>query len=171
MNELKTWKEAQSYCRKHFTDLPSVRNQAENDEIQNLSKGIQVWIGLYRDSWKWSDGRPYSFTNWESNLMNNPKNQCALINEGMWEKVPCDKTIFFVCHKGEFKLDISTPLCLFTELTEKSSTKHLFFHHCSSFPDQITQQVLQMKLTKNSPSLNLEDAADAILQQVKEIVF
>ena len=43
-----SWSDAQRYCRKHFIDLATVRNEEENQEIQSLTKNRSVWIGLYR---------------------------------------------------------------------------------------------------------------------------
>lgn len=43
-----SWSDAQLYCRKRYTDLASVRNEEENQEIQLLAKNRSVWIGLYR---------------------------------------------------------------------------------------------------------------------------
>ncbi|XP_033987759.1 uncharacterized protein LOC117483508 [Trematomus bernacchii] len=55
INSLMTWTQAQSYCREHHTDLASVRNQTEHQQIFELFPGGNpYWIGLYRDSWKWS---------------------------------------------------------------------------------------------------------------------
>ncbi|XP_071385649.1 macrophage mannose receptor 1-like [Centroberyx affinis] len=66
VTEPKTWTEAQRYCRQHHTDLASVRNQTENQEIQKVvPKTAQVWIGLFRDSWRWwSGGSDSSFRYW-----------------------------------------------------------------------------------------------------------
>uniref|UniRef100_A0A8B9J824 C-type lectin domain-containing protein n=1 Tax=Astyanax mexicanus TaxID=7994 RepID=A0A8B9J824_ASTMX len=51
-----TWREAQSYCRERHTDLPSVRNQTENQQIWSVLKtDDRNWIGLFNDSWNWSD--------------------------------------------------------------------------------------------------------------------
>ncbi|XP_067100235.1 proteoglycan 3-like, partial [Osmerus mordax] len=64
----RTWRDAQIYCRQSYTDLASIRNQAENIEIQQLVLGENssaiVWIGLFKDDWKWSDGSTSSFRYW-----------------------------------------------------------------------------------------------------------
>ena len=43
-----SWSDAQMYCRKSHTDLASVRNEKENQEMWLLAKNKGVWIGLYR---------------------------------------------------------------------------------------------------------------------------
>lgn len=43
-----SWSGAQLYCRTYHTDLASVRNQRENQEIQLLAQHRSIWIGLYR---------------------------------------------------------------------------------------------------------------------------
>ncbi|XP_063067927.1 macrophage mannose receptor 1-like, partial [Engraulis encrasicolus] len=67
------WRDAQRYCRKEYTDLASVRNQAENDQIDNvLPPGkYYAWIGLFNDTWEWSDGSSSSFRHWSSGEPNN----------------------------------------------------------------------------------------------------
>uniref|UniRef100_A0A4W4ETW3 C-type lectin domain-containing protein n=1 Tax=Electrophorus electricus TaxID=8005 RepID=A0A4W4ETW3_ELEEL len=70
--QAKTWYEAQKYCRTYYKDLASVRNQTENDQIKNMIQGSGViWIGLFRDSWKWSDGNNVSFHIWNSGQPDN----------------------------------------------------------------------------------------------------
>uniref|UniRef100_A0A3P9LTK7 C-type lectin domain-containing protein n=1 Tax=Oryzias latipes TaxID=8090 RepID=A0A3P9LTK7_ORYLA len=62
INKSMTWSEAQIYCREHYSDLASVRNMTDNEEITKLIPNRRnVWIGLFRDSWKWSDGSSFSF--------------------------------------------------------------------------------------------------------------
>ncbi|XP_043101807.1 putative C-type lectin domain family 20 member A [Puntigrus tetrazona] len=53
----KPWADAQKYCRDHYTDLVTIRSQADQNNITSLIKILSpaVWIGLYRETWKWSD--------------------------------------------------------------------------------------------------------------------
>uniref|UniRef100_A0A8C1ZW15 C-type lectin domain-containing protein n=1 Tax=Cyprinus carpio TaxID=7962 RepID=A0A8C1ZW15_CYPCA len=62
--EYRTWTEAQSYCREKYTDLASVRNETERQQILNVTLYRDyVWIGLYRNR-LWSDQSNSSFTYW-----------------------------------------------------------------------------------------------------------
>ncbi|XP_030635313.1 macrophage mannose receptor 1-like [Chanos chanos] len=82
INETMTWQEAQSYCREHHTDLVSVRNQTENQLIQQkIPQGNMIWIGLFRDSWKWSDQTVSSFKYWGGPNPDNAhgNDNCAVI--------------------------------------------------------------------------------------------
>ncbi len=106
-NKSMTWTEAQSHCRAHFTDLASVRNQAENLEVRNLvPAGEWVWIGLFRDSWKWSDGDNSSFRYWATSEPNNVEGKEACVianftNSGKWEDWNCDHKKAFICYSGK----------------------------------------------------------------------
>ncbi|CAL8384040.1 unnamed protein product [Arctogadus glacialis] len=52
INEKKSWWDAQSYCREHHTDLPSIRNMEENRLFSQINKVIlKKWIGLHRSLW------------------------------------------------------------------------------------------------------------------------
>uniref|UniRef100_A0A672ZYE3 C-type lectin domain-containing protein n=1 Tax=Sphaeramia orbicularis TaxID=375764 RepID=A0A672ZYE3_9TELE len=99
VSEVRTWPEAQSYCREHYTDLASVRNNSDNNQIKDLLSAEYTWIGLYRDSWKWSDRSPVSFTNWRNGKPGGLP--CVLTHKGQWEDRRCDIKLFFVCQTGE----------------------------------------------------------------------
>ncbi|CAK6977206.1 macrophage mannose receptor 1-like [Scomber scombrus] len=99
-----SWTEAQSYCRANYTDLATVRNEAENQEVKDLAGGEIVWIGLFRDSWKWSDGSNSSFRYWKSGEPNNggKKEACVAMNfdnSGLWEDWNCGYNKPFICYK------------------------------------------------------------------------
>ncbi|KAK2833943.1 hypothetical protein Q5P01_017832 [Channa striata] len=98
VNQLKTWMDAQTYCRLHHTDLASVRNQAENERVRLMLQYPYTWIGLYRDSWKWSDGSPVSFTDWNSGAPTaTVTDTCVASNYGKWTNRGCSFKHHFAC--------------------------------------------------------------------------
>ncbi|KAI9515673.1 hypothetical protein NQZ68_023323 [Dissostichus eleginoides] len=105
INSTMNWTEAQSYCREHHTDLASVRNLTENQQLVELSPagGYNAWIGLYRDSWKWSDGSNSSFKYWAENKPDlRAFKVCvaaAFDNSGKWEDLDCGVKKPFICYR------------------------------------------------------------------------
>uniref|UniRef100_A0A8D0A1P2 C-type lectin domain-containing protein n=1 Tax=Sander lucioperca TaxID=283035 RepID=A0A8D0A1P2_SANLU len=103
INTSMTWTEAQSYCRAHYTDLVSVRNMAENQKVQEVAGGkwTWAWIGLFRDTWKWSDGSTSSFSFWKNGQPDNKKETCVAADfsqSGTWEDWSCDMERAFICY-------------------------------------------------------------------------
>ncbi|KTF77194.1 hypothetical protein cypCar_00048433, partial [Cyprinus carpio] len=103
VQEKKNWTEAQKYCRQYHTDLASVRNQSENQQIRNITTDDQVWIGLHR-LWVWSDNSTSTFTRWKpgfTNIKNNRNSICTSIvirDEGRWTDEDCSNQRPFVCY-------------------------------------------------------------------------
>uniref|UniRef100_A0A8C6SMU3 C-type lectin domain-containing protein n=1 Tax=Neogobius melanostomus TaxID=47308 RepID=A0A8C6SMU3_9GOBI len=53
----KSWEDARSYCRQHYTDLAMIEDESENTAVAAVLVTNQwAWIGLYRQPWRWSDG-------------------------------------------------------------------------------------------------------------------
>nr|XP_019938367.1 PREDICTED: lymphocyte antigen 75-like [Paralichthys olivaceus] len=105
VNTTKNWTEAQRHCREHYTDLATVRNEADNDKIHNLTQHNQwAWIGLHRDPQiYWSDGSGYSFSSWYQgqHRLGSKKVVCAvadLKNGGNWRLLFCEQRFPFVCY-------------------------------------------------------------------------
>lgn len=107
------WRQAQNYCREHYTDLASGLDQVEGEEFKklNYSQGspFSVWIGLFRDSWRWSDGSNFSFRYWDMELFNDAQNNktCAvtlLDRSGKWSSDDCNKEKPFFCYDDKLVL-------------------------------------------------------------------
>uniref|UniRef100_A0A3B3SHV2 C-type lectin domain-containing protein n=1 Tax=Paramormyrops kingsleyae TaxID=1676925 RepID=A0A3B3SHV2_9TELE len=96
------WFDAQSYCRYSYTDLATVRNKEDNDLIHKMvTNGTWVWIGLFQDTWEWSDLSNSSFRNWKIGQNDNENNTCALAQvtwPGTWDMTPCDEKHPFICY-------------------------------------------------------------------------
>ncbi|XP_056091684.1 macrophage mannose receptor 1 [Rhinichthys klamathensis goyatoka] len=101
VNELKSWREAQSYCRQFHTDLVSVRNPDENLQIQKLIPAEVSYIGLYWDAFGWSDGDTSSFRNWDPNQPDG-SGECVaqqLQDLRLWDDQTCSSPKPFFCYE------------------------------------------------------------------------
>ncbi|XP_076145739.1 C-type mannose receptor 2-like [Alosa pseudoharengus] len=105
VTDKKNWADAQRYCRERHTDLASVRNQKENEQIEEVSGRSSVWIGLFRDAWEWSEGSSSSFRHWNTGEPNYGSSDefCAeILNAigGRWNDARCDNhQIPFICYE------------------------------------------------------------------------
>ncbi|XP_043101810.1 L-selectin-like [Puntigrus tetrazona] len=99
-----TWSEAQTFCRGKHTDLVSVRNLNENKLIQPLvPKDHLVYIGLYKDFYKWSDNSSSSFRRWSAGEPDS-SGECVeqdLWDTNTWTDEDCSETKPFICQDGE----------------------------------------------------------------------
>eukprot|EP00064_Thunnus_orientalis_P007685 superscaffoldBa00000868_g7707 len=106
-----TWTEAQTYCRETYTDLATIENTEDMNQLINTvsSAGYnsQVWIGLYRViDWKWSDGYRGSgaeYRNWDSNEPDLGTNEFCVMafqNPYEWVDYYCSYEKPFVCYNG-----------------------------------------------------------------------
>ncbi|XP_062372378.1 L-selectin-like [Sardina pilchardus] len=103
VTDSKNWTDAQSYCRENHTDLASVRNQAENDQVEQVRRalGRSAYFGLFRAAWsEWSDGSSSSFRYWNSGEPNNVGVVCTVIMpSGQWKDEDCGHPRPFICYR------------------------------------------------------------------------
>ncbi|KAK5600556.1 hypothetical protein CRENBAI_014787 [Crenichthys baileyi] len=141
INTIMNWTNAQRYCRQHYTDLASVRTLKENEEIRTMKPGVNAWIGLYRDTWKWSNGNLYLFHYWGWGQPNGGTEKCTSADfslSGQWKDWSCSLKKAFIC-----------------------------FHDAVPF----TKQAVKLKLVGNSAlDLNDPDVLEKLLEELKQKV-
>lgn len=102
----KTWRGAQIHCRNLLSDLVSIHSAKENEAAMKASAFQTVWIGLFKDPWKWTDGSSSSFRYWKPNQPNYLQGQdcvAAVFKDlGKWNDLRCRTKQHFVCRGGEF---------------------------------------------------------------------
>ncbi|MBN3315364.1 LYAM1 protein, partial [Atractosteus spatula] len=120
----RSWPQAQRFCREKHTDLVSVRSQRENEKIKDTAKGNEVWIGLFRSDWKWSDQESFSFQNWDTGEPNNGGGiqSCGAVylqdsKRGKWDDNVCTHRAPFICYDGELNTVLLKELRRFNSLT------------------------------------------------------
>ncbi|XP_042582899.1 C-type lectin domain family 17, member A-like isoform X1 [Cyprinus carpio] len=93
------WTTAQKYCKQHYSDLATVDDQADHNELLKTAGMGNVWIGLYRTTgdgaFVWSDQSSSSFKAWESGQPNNQL--CVNIYGGKWYDRDCVGPVPFAC--------------------------------------------------------------------------
>ncbi|XP_065124193.1 C-type mannose receptor 2-like [Paramisgurnus dabryanus] len=108
-----SWRDAQIFCREHHhTDLTSVRNQTENQQIHNIMKDKSIpeaWIGLFSDSWEWTDESDSGFRYWLPAQPDNSRGSEACtevrtFQQGQWNDLKCSESRTFVCQEDNLIL-------------------------------------------------------------------
>ncbi|MFL2493922.1 MAG: EF-hand domain-containing protein [Candidatus Thalassarchaeum sp.] len=96
-----TWNEHNHRATEMGGHLASITNAEENEQVARIAGGRSVWVGGVRkgrgngpgaDHWYWSDGRPWTYTNWASGEPNNHgsgENRMQLYghHSGLWNDV------------------------------------------------------------------------------------
>ncbi|KAA0723967.1 hypothetical protein E1301_Tti015344 [Triplophysa tibetana] len=102
-DQQRTWREAQLYCRELYTDLATIRDADDHDQIINLrTENLYTWIGLFRDSWMWSDGTAVSSTSVGRVNANDATEACGLADsQGRTEDAACSLLLPFICSQGQ----------------------------------------------------------------------
>ncbi|XP_014834764.1 PREDICTED: secretory phospholipase A2 receptor-like [Poecilia mexicana] len=51
----RNWCQAMQHCRTHFSDLASIMDEQQNEDLRQKSRGKNVWIGFQHDNYEWAD--------------------------------------------------------------------------------------------------------------------
>ncbi|KAK6466635.1 macrophage mannose receptor 1-like, partial [Huso huso] len=130
ISTLKTWAEAQQYCRQHHTDLVSIKSASENEDMKKKAPASPFWIGLFNEPWKWTDEENSAFQNWNIGQPDGGSEKCVYMyspNQGKWDDWPCDDWKYFVCYDGK---DLYSFWLLFELSVQfKFNIQHSRIHH------------------------------------------
>ncbi|XP_051546762.1 secretory phospholipase A2 receptor-like [Myxocyprinus asiaticus] len=101
--ENKSWSDAQRYCRENYTDLVSIRDETENNQVMEAGKqsNTPFWIGLFIDNVEWSDGGQSAYRNYneQNTSPENGKYFTFLFFDGSWMKEN-SQHYFALCYKS-----------------------------------------------------------------------
>ncbi|XP_050977585.1 lymphocyte antigen 75-like [Labeo rohita] len=103
-----SWTESRRYCTERGADLIIINNREEQDFVNKLSCGTNVWIGLtdreVEGTWKWVDGSTPTSRFWMSKEPNSfaGDEDCAINNSG-WADFPCNTDFPWICEKSFLK--------------------------------------------------------------------
>ena len=124
MSSFKTWSQARSSCRKQNADLASIPDKETNGFLANLTSSFDwtpAWTGgnlNIDNSWEWSDGTDWSFTNWYPGEPNNIYEQQdkVLINHinsdvghegsGKWDDETAGYRAYFICQRTKTQREL-----------------------------------------------------------------
>ncbi|KAF3698792.1 Macrophage mannose receptor 1 [Channa argus] len=102
-----TWPQADVSCKQQGASLLSITDPHQQAYVTALlgKGGNKIWTGLILDSehgWKWSNGRPYRYMNWDSgHPLPNPGYNCALLDPAVqysWQSLTCSKKLGYICY-------------------------------------------------------------------------
>ncbi|XP_026010915.1 C-type lectin domain family 4 member K-like [Astatotilapia calliptera] len=121
INKSLTWYEAQSFCRLKYTDLATINDMDDENQLINTLGGnvTSSWIGLYDgqiNRWLWSDGSGIaSFTQWSPGEPNNAGGieSCGEMYDSLWNDAPCGFVMAYVCY--EIQQDGSKKYVVYTQ--------------------------------------------------------
>ncbi|XP_065131863.1 macrophage mannose receptor 1-like [Paramisgurnus dabryanus] len=146
INSLKNWTDAQSYCRRYYTDLATVHNSQEQQKLHAvLGSSPSFWIGLYSDSWQWSDQWNLTFKNWAAGHPMGKYGNCVAMSttdSGKWVRYSCDQKYYFICNGANRQI---------VRLNFSNIGKH-------NFNDPLVQAAILNEINIKLKSLGLENA-------------
>ncbi|KAK7944907.1 hypothetical protein WMY93_000635 [Mugilogobius chulae] len=100
------WLDSQLYCRTHHTDLLSGLTQYQQFITKYPTRIYGFRMGLFRDSWGWSDGSNSSFRNMKTEVNPQTKKCAALTSDGRWASEDCGLEKPFICY-GEASVRVT----------------------------------------------------------------
>ncbi|KAF3858065.1 hypothetical protein F7725_011266 [Dissostichus mawsoni] len=99
--------QAEASCKQQGASLLSIYDFHQQAFVTALlgTRGNKLWTGLFLDpehGWKWSNGRPYRYMNWDSgHPLADPGHNCAIADPAVqysWQSSLCSKKLGYICY-------------------------------------------------------------------------
>ncbi|XP_054882840.1 macrophage mannose receptor 1-like [Poeciliopsis prolifica] len=110
-NSALTWAEAEASCKQQSASLLTINDPHEQAYItvllepEGTRQGYKLWTGLTLDSehgWKWSNGDPFRYLNWDSGQpITHPAYTCGMMDGTVgyaWQNSICSKEFGYICY-------------------------------------------------------------------------
>ncbi|MEM7011174.1 MAG: C-type lectin domain-containing protein [Verrucomicrobiota bacterium] len=117
-----SWANANEQAKGMGGQLATIANSEENEFVKKLIKGKQAWLGAHKKDgpWKWLDGTPWSFQDFEQA---NPQDHLLIRSTGKWgggfnKTMARNPTHGFIC---EWKADRAPTQIAMREAPENTS--------------------------------------------------
>lgn len=133
-NNIKTWSEAQKFCRENYADLSTIDSDEEltrfkSDSNDQKADSTESWVGLNKLSadhqWVWSDGSTERSMPWKSDQPNEPETAfCSKSSGGELYDYACDMKYPFFCYKWVPELILVTEKKSWEEALEHCRSQH-----------------------------------------------
>ncbi|XP_071358559.1 C-type lectin BfL-1 [Trachinotus anak] len=122
-NKKKNWCQAQLYCRRYFTDLVSISNETQNQQVIDKGKNKTFWIGLMHDEWEWEDNSCSTYRDWHS-----PKSvdSCTHLkyDKPFLSGRECDVKAIAICSKGHVRIKVINQSLTWEEAFQYCEVNH-----------------------------------------------
>lgn len=90
-----TWQQAKSYCESAGGYLAVITDADEQNFIEKINQGYNLWLGGYRDdefNWYWVNGEVWKYTNWMEGEPNDSSNvvsneNCLTVWPEQWNDI------------------------------------------------------------------------------------
>ncbi|XP_037837906.1 macrophage mannose receptor 1-like [Kryptolebias marmoratus] len=102
-----TWSQAETSCKQQGASLLSITDPHQQAYViaKDDNQGYKLWTGLILDSehgWKWSNGNPFRYLNWDSgHPLSYPGYVCGIVEGAVrysWQSSKCDKKLGYICY-------------------------------------------------------------------------
>ncbi|XP_047205018.1 macrophage mannose receptor 1 [Girardinichthys multiradiatus] len=173
--KMKTWQEAQDFCKAIGGDLMSIHNKKDLENL-NIYSSDPVWIGLRlmgpNKGFAWSDGSPFSFENWgfgEPNNYNDNEHcgeaQVSYINH--WNDRNCDSYNDWICQIRKGVTPKPEP-ALVVEVLNTTEDGWLIYNDSHYY---INNDNLPMEAARDYCKTNFGDLADITAESERKFLW